>query len=350
VPYQEILLLGCLLSALRSLFQGRDVSASLWLGLACLTRFEAWAACPVFIFVAWRRGRPPWQSGLLFAWAPLLWLGFRRGLSEPGTFVLDRVFSFERLYRIPFLAGQTAANATAATLALAALGAYAIFRERRYRDPRLRALGALLGLFAIAILFSAHGEPPNLNRYVTTREIHIPLVYVTLAAAIGCAAFPRLAIPLAAAGIASGAVGAYRFVAHETSRLEIRLGYELARYLDSHVLPGENIAILAPPIETGLYLRRALETGGAAGLQAARRVLAEVDTSPLDVQRTRIHSRLPASQFAPAPGDKPRWIAVWSTYLPRDETSAMLAEQARARPERILTVAGTSVYVRRLGE
>ena len=315
VPYQEILLLGCLLLALRSLFHRRDLSASVWLGLACLTRFEAWVACPIFMITTWRRGRPLWQSALLFAWTPLLWLAFRRGLSEPGTFVLDRDFSFDRLYRIPFLAGHTAANATAATLALTALGAYTIFRERRYRDPRLRTLAALLGLFAFAILFSAHGEPPDVNRYVTTREIHIPLVLVTLVAAIGCAAFPRLAIPLVAAGITLGAAGAYHFVAHETARPEIRLGYELAHYLDSHVLPGEEIAILSPPIEYGLYLRRLRETGGEAALRGASKVLTEIDTSPLDVQRTRVHSHLPASQFEPRPGGKPRWIAAWSTVL-----------------------------------
>jgi hypothetical protein len=350
VPYQEILLLGCLLAALRAHFRARDVSASVWLGLACLTRFEAWVACPIFAIAAWRRGRPLWQSVLLFGWAPLLWVGFHRGFSESGTFVLDRVLSLERLYRIPFLAGQTAANATTATLALAALGAYSVFRERRYRDPRLQALAALLGLFAIAILFSAHGVPPDLNRYVTTREIVIPLAIVTLVAAIGCAAFPRLAIPLAAAGILFGAAGAWRFVAHETSRPEIRLGYELARYLDGHVRAGEEIAILCPPIETGLYLRRALETGGEAGLRAAQQVLAEVDTSPLDVQRTRLHSRLPASQFVLRPGDKTRWIAVWSTYVPQDDSSARLARQARAHPDRMLTVADTSVCVRRLAD
>src|SRR5215475_7249843 len=218
VPYQEILLLGCLLFALRSLFRRHDLAASLWLGLACLTRFEAWVACPIFAIVTWRRGRPMWQSFLLFSWAPLLWLAFRRGLSEPGTYVLERNFSFDRLYRIPFLAGHTVANATAATVVLAALGAYVIVRERRYRDPRLRTLAALLGVFTLAILFSAHGEPPDVNRYVTTREIHIPLILVTLAAAIGCAAFPRIAVPLTAIGMVLGAAGAYRFIAHETAR------------------------------------------------------------------------------------------------------------------------------------
>src|SRR5262245_6394946 len=46
VPYQEILLLGCLLMALHKFFRKRDVSASIWLAAACLTRFEAWVAGP----------------------------------------------------------------------------------------------------------------------------------------------------------------------------------------------------------------------------------------------------------------------------------------------------------------
>jgi hypothetical protein len=159
-----------------------------------------------------------WQSIRLFSWAPLLWLGLRRGLSEPGAWVLDRALSFKRLYRIPFLAVHTAANATVAALALSAIGVHAIFRERRYRDPRLHALAAILVLFGVAIVFSAHGEPPDLNRHVTTREIHIPLTLVLLLAAIGSAAFPRAAILLVAVGTAAGVAGSRRFLARETAR------------------------------------------------------------------------------------------------------------------------------------
>jgi hypothetical protein len=348
VPYQEILLLACLLTALHDFFRRRDIHAAIWLGLACLTRFEAWVACPVFAFVAWRRGRPASQSLLLYGWAPLLWIAFRRGLSEPGTFVVDRAFSLDRLYRIPFLAGHTIINSTVATLILAVLGLYAILRDRLYRDPRLRTLAALLALFALAILFSAHGEPPDPNRYVTTREIHIPLMLVTLVAAIGCARYPRLAIPLAALGVILGAFGSYRFIARETSRPEIRLGYELARYLDARLQPGETVLILSPPIDYDLYFRRLKETGGDAAVRSAQRVLAEIDTSPLDVQRTRIHSRYRASRFQPYPGGNAQWVAAWSTYKPVDGPSAQLLDAARSQPDRVLTVAGTSVYIRRL--
>lgn len=348
VPYQEILLLGCLLMALHKFFRKREVSASIWLALACLTRFEAWVACPVLAVVAWRRGRPLWKSALWFGWAPVLWLAFRRGLSEPGTFVLDRAFSLDRLYRLYYLVGHTLTNATVPTLALAAMGVYTVIRERGDRDPRLRTLAAILGLFAVAILFSAHGEPPDTNRYVTTREIHIPLVLVTLLAAIGCQQFPRLAIPLVAAGIALGVTGARRFVVHETSRPEIRLGYEVAHYLDSRLSSGGTVVILSPPLEYDLYLRRLRETGGEKAVQAAHQVLSEIDTSPLDVQRTRVHSRFPRSQFLPYPAGNADWVAVWSNYVPQDEDSARLAQEARAHPDQILTVGGITVHVRRM--
>jgi hypothetical protein len=344
VPYQEILLAACLLLSLHYFFNGRDVPASILLGLACLTRFEAWVACPILAFVAWRRGRPLWQSALLYGWAPLAWLAFRRGLSEPGTFVLDKAFSFSRLYRLPVLAGHTIVNATIPTLLLAAIGVWVIVRERRDRDPRLRLLAALLVLFAIAILFSAHGEPPDTNRYVTTREIHIPLLLVTLLAAIGCTRFPRLAIPVAAAGVVLGAIGSRHFVEHETARPEIRLGYDLARYLDARVHPGETVVILARPIAYDLYLRRLRETGGEAALASAHKVLAEIDTSPLDFQRTMIHSHLKRSQLRASPDGSAQWVAVWSDYAGTDPSAAAV----RSHPDAVLTAGERSVCVRRV--
>lgn len=348
VPYQEILLAACLLFALDYFFKGRDVAASIWLGLACLTRFEAWVACPILAYVDWRRGRPLWQSVLRYGWAPLAWLAFRRGLSEPGTFVLDRAFSLARLYRLPFLAGHTIMNATVPTLVLAAIGLFVIVRERRYRDPRVRILAALIVLFSLAILFSAHGEPPDTNRYVTTREIHIPLLLVTLLAAVGCARIPRLAVPLAVTGVLLGAIGARGFVARETARPEIRLGYDLARYLDGRVAQNENVAILARPIEYGLYLRRLREIGGEAALAAAQKVLAEIETTPLDFQRTLIHSHLARGQLRAAVDGDIQWVAVWSDFTSTDAGVNQWVASARSQPDAVLSVGDRSVCVRRV--
>src|SRR5271170_4745202 len=51
VPFQESLMLSLLLFALHFLYSEQMWAASLCLGLACLTRFEAWAAAPVFVAV-----------------------------------------------------------------------------------------------------------------------------------------------------------------------------------------------------------------------------------------------------------------------------------------------------------
>jgi len=83
-------------------------------------------------------------------------------------------------------------------------------------------------------------------------------------------------------------------------------------------------------------------------VEAAQQVLSEIDTSPLDVQRTRVHSRFPRSQFVPYPAGQADWVAVWSNYVPQDETSARLTEQARAHPDEVLTVGGTSVHIKRI--
>jgi len=84
--------------ALYTFFQKRYVSASIWLDLASFSWCEA-VACPILALVAWRRGRPLWQSALFFEGAAVV-VGFRRGLPESCTFVLDRAILFDRLYRL----------------------------------------------------------------------------------------------------------------------------------------------------------------------------------------------------------------------------------------------------------
>src|ERR1051325_3229523 len=47
VPFQEILMLAGLLFAFHFAYSERWFFASLALAVACITRYEAWAACPV---------------------------------------------------------------------------------------------------------------------------------------------------------------------------------------------------------------------------------------------------------------------------------------------------------------
>jgi len=316
VPYQEILLLATLFAAFHFFFARRWVAAAVFLALACFTRFEAWVACPI-LAVAWfldgpRTIRRAAIAVALYAPAPIAWILLRQGLSPQGSFVLDHAITLARFARYSFLAVHTAANATIPVLILAAAGL------TRLRSRRLAILAAFLALFCLAILFSAHGELPDPERIVTTREIHIPLACVLLLATLGCARFPRLALPVAAVGIALGVWGAYTFVRHETARPEMLLGYELARYLDAHVAPGQQVLICARPPNIELYFRKALETGGPAGLAAAHRAIDAIDVLPTDVQRTMIHlNRVRRDQIFTYPKlpDHPDWIATWSDFV-----------------------------------
>ena len=49
MPFQEMVMLAALLWAVHCYYSHRAVAASVCLGSACLTRFEAWMACPALI-------------------------------------------------------------------------------------------------------------------------------------------------------------------------------------------------------------------------------------------------------------------------------------------------------------
>jgi hypothetical protein len=317
VPYQEILLLGTLFAAFHFFFQRRWIASAVFLAMACLTRFEAWLACPVLAIASLLDGPRTLRRGVvavgLFGAAPIAWILARHGLAPQGSFVVDRAITLARFGRYSYLALHTAAQATIPALLLAAAGLTWL------RDRRLAILGAFVALFLVAILFSAHGELPDPERIVTTREIHIPLAGVLILATLGCARYPRVAPCLVVAGVALGVWGSYKFVRHETSRPEMRLGYELARYLDAHVQPGEQVLICATPPNVDLYYRKAFETGGAVGLAAAHRAVESIAILPTDAQRTIIHlSRVSRAQVFTYPELPSRadWVAVWSDFGP----------------------------------
>jgi hypothetical protein len=353
VPYQEILLLGTLFAAFHCFFHRRWTASAILLGLACLTRFEAWVACPI-LAVAWFLGgsktvRRAVEAIAIFGTVPIAWIMLRRGLSPEGSFVVDRTISFARLYRLSYLAAYTVRETPIPVLLLAVAGLFAGFHAWRSTgiDRRVTMLAAFLLLFGFAILFSAHGELPDPERYVTAREIHIPLVCVLLLASLACARFPRVAIPVAAAGMILGVSGSVQYVRHETGRPEMRLGYDLARYLDMHVGAGEQVLILAEPPVVDLYLRRARETGGDAGLAAARHALEQIDVLPVDAQRTLVHlSRVPRSQVFVYPKIPPRpaWIAAWSDFT----APVVWAIQARERPDVTIQTGNRAVAVRQI--
>src|SRR5207249_3058988 len=98
VPFQESLMLLLLFLAFHFYYTDRVWFASLSLGLACLTRFEAWIAVPVLAIAYWQRKRD-WRGILWFGWAPVAWILYQRGLAPAGTYVIESHISLARLMR-----------------------------------------------------------------------------------------------------------------------------------------------------------------------------------------------------------------------------------------------------------
>lgn len=337
VPYQEIVMMAGLLFAFHYFFGERWGMASLCLGLACLTRFEAWIACPVLAvaYFAARR-KEGWlrmvKAVALFGWAPLVWIVFRHGLSPAGSFVIDRSVSIWRLQRIVYIGWIAFSNTPMPILLLACVGFAVIIRRAGWRDRRLQVLAAFLLLFLIAVIFSAHGEPPDPERHVTMREAHIPIAGLTLLAAFAFVTQSRAGTALGVVAVGWCIVGCYGFVRTQTSRADIQLAYQAGRFLDEHTRADEQVLVLAAPISDSdlrLFLDKVQQTSGEAGLAKARLLLAEVDTSPLDYQRILIHSRLGRARLRPYEHTRQgaQWLVAWSNFKPDGDTAAWLLSQ-----------------------
>ncbi len=346
VPYQEILMLGALCFAFHFFFAERWLAASLSLGLACLTRYEAWAACPVLaVAYVWGRGvgtgwkATGWKAGVTFGWAPLVWMACNAGLSPAGTYVLEAPLTLGRLHRWAYLGWITVKFTPAPVLALAVVGLWRVWKQGLLASPRLRVLAVFVALFLAAVLFSAHGERQDPERWVTAREAHLPIWAVTLLAGRGLPRWPRLAPYAAAAGMIWGVSGAARYMARETSEPRVVLSYSLAQYLDRTVPAGERALVLSPSIPAE-RVQAFLERTGARG----RGVLERFAAAPPDFGRTLVHARAsrprlvglvnPAmsasARAAQLAAGVPEWIVVWSDFRAGDPDETKFEAEARA--------------------
>ena len=232
VPYQEILMLAALLFAFHLFYKERWLAASAVFAIACLSRYEAWAAAPVLaVAYVLRKDRSVggWSKGvLLFGWMPALWILVHGGLSSSTHVVVEPSFSIWRLERWVHIAWVAVRNTPLPVLVLAVVGAWRFYRDRSLIDWRVRIQGAFVGLFLLAIPFSAHGVPPNPERYVTSREAVILIYFVLLLAALGLAQWPRLTPAIVAFGVILGAAGAYRPCAGKTisRRCNLHIGWQ----------------------------------------------------------------------------------------------------------------------------
>jgi hypothetical protein len=321
VPFQEILMLAGLLFAFHFFYTRRWLAASICLAIACLTRYEAWAACPVLAAAyIWREDRSvagAIKASVLFGWMPAVWILGRHGLTSTGHFVVDSHISVWRFERYVYLGWIVAKFTQLPALLLAAVGAWRLYQQRELFDWRLGLQVAFLALFAIAVLFSAHGVMPDPERYVTSREAHIPMCFVLLLAACGLAQWPRWSPALVALSMVLGVAGAFWYVHVETTVPEVQLAYRLAQYLDRSLQPGERALLLAKAVsgeEVRLYLDKARETGGEAGLRQAQLELQEMETAPPSYQRVVVYSKLGRERLLASPAACAEWVAVWSDY------------------------------------
>jgi len=361
VPYQEILMLAGLFFAFYFCFAEKWMAASLALALACFTRYEAWAAVPVFLIAFVLRESPTLRSlikgVLLFAWAPLAWTLYHAGIAPPGSYVLELALPLDRFWRYVYLSWITVKFTPPPVLLLAAYGFWCLVRQGLWRSRRYLMLAAFVALFLAAILFSAHGDRDQPDRFVSARESHILLSTAALLAGVGFSRLPRFRVPALVLCAFWGIFLAHRFVASETAGPKLRLSYDLALYLDQHVRNGERAVVLAKPVSGALfsdYLDKTTAHGGLAGRRRALENLRQLDISPPDYQRTLVHSRLgkqrlrslstpllpPADEVVwrslPSPGSSAvsgaiDWLALWSDFEPANTVEARLIEWTSGR-------------------
>jgi hypothetical protein len=275
---------------------------------------------------------------VLFGWMPMIWILVNRGaLTSAAHSVVERTLSIVRLHRYAYLAWVTVSTTQITVVLLAAVGAYRLYKNRVLIDWRLQVQIAFVILFLLAIPFSAHGVMPDPERYVTTREAHIPIYFVLLLATLGLAQWPRWTTAIVVVSAGLGLAGAILIARNETSRPDFQLSYRLAKYLDSAVQGQERVLVLAKPIPEDTathYFEKVLQTGGEKGLRQAQLEVKPADLKPVNYQRVLVYSHLDRSRLLAPPAACGEWVAVWSDYpdAARELKGAQPVEVLRSGP------------------
>jgi hypothetical protein len=320
VPYQEVLMLGLVLLAFHFYCARNSAGASISLGLACLTRYEAWAACPVLAIVQMRRDGWSVRPLLLYGWAPIAWILFHVGLSPQGTFVAEPPRSFERLFRYVYLTWIVLKNVQPPAFLLAAFGIALCIKNRIWKCPEAQIVIGFVVLFGLSIPFSAHGESPNPERFVTARTAAILVCSLLLLAGVGIAHMRRMGVVLAIAGAVWGIWMGQRFLERDTTQPALQLSYNLARFLDDSMRSTDRAVILTAEPSIEMYLDKVRKMSGEEGIRIAMERMSRIDTSPPDFQRTVIHSRLARDRFGHNQSRVDgQWLAIWSNFQPSNE-------------------------------
>jgi Dolichyl-phosphate-mannose-protein mannosyltransferase len=315
VPYQEPLLWAALAWGFYYLFRPPStrnlVLSSVWIGVACLTRYEGWiGAAAAVSYHIWRtqesrgklRLRHVVQSAVLFAWAPILWLAWNRGVSPAGTYVVDWGSELARLYRPYFVMKSALWWTDSAVILMSLLGlalTWANVRALKENGSHATLAGFSI-LFLGALIFSAHGIKPDPVRLVTEREAYVPIALLILYSGLGGSRLageltrlldhaPRLRHGLLVLALVLIAVfglnrGIHR-VAAANEDPEVKTSFEVAQFLSTKQAPALILARPLPEDQLRFHLDRAEKSGGAKGRETAIRMLHETETTPFDYQR-----------------------------------------------------------------
>ena len=348
-------------------FQPNTAWASLFLGLACLTRYEAWVitAAAGLYYARLQLSAHPSPGYLrslaktmaLFGWAPLLWILLHRGVSPQGTYVLEGLATWSRLWRIPYVTTMALVHAGPVVCVLAILGLLSFRRQSLFKNPGIQMVLSATVLLMLSLVFSAHGVEPDPQRYVTDREAHWFVLFPFWAAALGLTDLTRRRIPRTEASHSSpeaglsmrigiyyltvflavlwGVVQTDRYIKRLLIDQNLTLDYAVAQHLGKNLPRGSKALVFAKPLPseaTQLYFDKVYSQEGAGALETARQQLAELNYGALDYCRIVVNTRrgrnqiLDASRLIGADSDAERFLsqnhvrlaAVFSNY-PADE-------------------------------
>lgn len=302
--------------------------ASLFLGLACLTRYEAWvitAAAGLYHLKTRFAGRYTlntlWlfvRTMILFGWAPLFWILLHHGVSPQGTYVLEEPATWARLWRIPYIIAMSMYHVGPIVGCLALPGLLIFWKQSLLKKLGIQTVLAAAALLLLSLVFSAHGVDPDPQRYVTDREAHWFVLFPFWAASLGLTDFQRrlilqveshrsqqagasrkrhLAIYYLTLSLAVvwGVAQTNRYIGRLLADQNLKLDYVVAQHLKRNLPHGSKALVFAkplPPEATQEYLNKVYLQGGPEALEEARHQLAELKSGPLDYCRVVVNSHL----------------------------------------------------------
>ena len=369
--------------------------ASLFLGLACLTRYEAWVITAVagLYYARTRSDGRSLTSHLqlvtktmaLFGWAPLLWILLHRGVSPQGTYVLEGPATWERLLRIPYIIAMALYHAGPIVGGLALLGLVTFWKRSLWAKPGIQMVILAAALLVVSLVFSAHGVEPNPQRYVTDREAHWLVLFAFWAAALGLSGLKESLVSSAKTSLSKtltypsnlgtvihwlalvlvvvwGTFQTDRYIRRLLADQNLILDYAVAQHLEQNLSDGDVALVFAQPLPANSaqqYLDKVYSQGGTNALEIARQQLAELNSGPLDYSRIVVNTHVRKGQIVDGSkltvnaSDTPSFVsqnhvrlaAVFSNYPAQEVNTSNLLDYLKQRSAQQVTLKDRDLQV-----